>query len=158
MAADPDRKLSNGKRRIDFQTEPGSYRHWRREVDGQTATLLLDVDEKAALFEGYELKLNSYDLGVDMSCRCDRAAALPGIGGRVILCAPASRACFCAGANIMLAGATHAHKVNFCKFIMDQERHRGCQLSGLATICVINGTAAAVVRARAGGRPHHADR
>ena len=76
MAADPDRKLSNGKRRIDFQTEPASYRHWKLEVNGETATLLLDVDEKAGMFEGYELKLNSYDL------RCDRAAALRASGGQ----------------------------------------------------------------------------
>ena len=64
--ADAERRLSNGKARIDFQTNPASYRHWKLKVDGEVATLLMDVDEKSPLFEGYELKLNSYDLGVDI--------------------------------------------------------------------------------------------
>src|SRR5262249_49609885 len=64
--AQAERKLSNGKSRIDFQTEPAKYRHWKLSVDGEVATLLMDVDEKSTLFEGYELKLNSYDLGVDI--------------------------------------------------------------------------------------------
>ena len=58
--------LANGKTRVDFQTEPARYRHWKLAVDGDIATLTMDVDEKAGLFEGYELKLNSYDLGVDI--------------------------------------------------------------------------------------------
>ena len=61
--ADAERKLSNGKSRIDFQTNPANYRHWKLKVAGEVATLLMDVDEKSPLFEGYELKLNSYDLG-----------------------------------------------------------------------------------------------
>src|ERR1700684_3137368 len=60
------RPLANGKTRIDFQTEPARYRHWRLEIDGDIATLLMDVDEQTALFEGYELNLNSYDLAVDI--------------------------------------------------------------------------------------------
>ena len=64
--ADAERKLNNGKSWIDFQTDPSKYRHWKLEVNGDVATLLMDVDEKGALFEGYELKLNSYDLGVDI--------------------------------------------------------------------------------------------
>src|SRR5271170_3882863 len=60
------RPLANGKSRIDFQTEPTRYRHWKLAIDGEVATLAMDVDEKGALFEGYELKLNSYDLGVDI--------------------------------------------------------------------------------------------
>ena len=64
--ADADRKLSNGAGRIDFPTEPSRYRHWKLSVDGDVATLMMDVDENAPLFEGYELKLNSYDLGVDI--------------------------------------------------------------------------------------------
>jgi benzoyl-CoA-dihydrodiol lyase len=63
--ADAERKLSNGKSRIDFQTDPSKYRHWKLEVDGEVATLLMDVDE-GTLFEGYELKLNYHDLGVDI--------------------------------------------------------------------------------------------
>ena len=58
--------LANGKSRIDFQTEPARYRHWKLAIDGDVATLVMDVDEKAGLFEGYDLKLNSYDLGVDI--------------------------------------------------------------------------------------------
>src|SRR5271168_2721872 len=140
------RQLSNGKTRIDFQTEPTRYRHWQLKVDGDVATLLMDVDEKGALFEGYELKLNSYDLGVDIELadaidrlRFEhpqvRAAVLRSAKPRV----------FSAGANIrMLAGASHAHKVNFCKFT--NETRNGIEdlseNSGLATICAINGTAA----------------
>ena len=75
--ADAERSLANGKTRIDFQTEPSQYRHWKLNVDGDVATLLMDVDEKAGLFEGYELKLNSYDLGVDIELgRRDRAASV----------------------------------------------------------------------------------
>jgi len=116
--ADAERKLSNGKSRIDFQTDPSKYRHWKLSVDGEVATLLMDVDEKATLFEGYELKLNSYDLGVDIEL-ADAIERLrfehPQV--KVILLRSAKPRVFCAGANIrMLAGATHAHKVNFCKF------------------------------------------
>ena len=64
--AEAERKLNGGKSRIDFQTDPSKYRHWKLAVDGEVATLLMDVDEKGTLFEGYELKLNSYDLGVDI--------------------------------------------------------------------------------------------
>ena len=64
--ADTDRKLAHGKTRIDFQTDPSQYRHWKLAVDGDVATLTMDVDEKGGLFEGYDLKLNSYDLGVDI--------------------------------------------------------------------------------------------
>ena len=61
-----EHKLANGAARIDFQTEPARYRHWKLTVDGEIATLALDVDENGGLFEGYQLKLNSYDLGVDI--------------------------------------------------------------------------------------------
>ena len=64
--AEAERELANGLTRIDFATEPSRYRHWRLAVDGNVATLMMDVDEKGGLFEGYELKLNSYDLGVDI--------------------------------------------------------------------------------------------
>ncbi len=64
--ADAQRKLANGKDFIDFQTDPSRYRHWKLTVDGDVATLAMDVDENGGLFEGYELKLNSYDLGVDI--------------------------------------------------------------------------------------------
>jgi benzoyl-CoA-dihydrodiol lyase len=144
--AEAERKLANGKTRIDFQTDPSRYRHWKLAVDGAVATLSMDVDEKGALFEGYELKLNSYDLGVDIELN-DAIERLrfehPQV--RVILLRSAKPRMFCAGANIrMLAGATHAHKVNFCKFTNETRNalEDASQNSGLATICVINGTAA----------------
>ena len=144
--ADRERKLANGKTRIDFQTDPSRYRHWKLAVDGEVATLTMDVDEKGALFEGYELKLNSYDLGVDIEL-ADAIERLrfehPQV--KVVLLRSGKPRVFCAGANIrMLAGATHAHKVNFCKFT--NETRNGIEdasaASGLKTICVINGTAA----------------
>src|SRR5580700_2208361 len=140
------RPLANGKTRIDFQTEPARYRHWQLKIDGEVATLLMDVDEKGALFEGYELKLNSYDLGVDIEL-ADAIERLrfehPGV--RVVVLRSGKPRVFCAGANIrMLAGATHAHNVNFCKAtnetrngIEDLSEH-----SGLKSICAIHGTAA----------------
>src|ERR1700760_1661017 len=137
---------ANGKTRIDFQTDPSRDRHWKLSVDGDVATLLMDVDEKGGLFEGYELKLNSYDLGVDIEL-ADALERLrfehPQV--RVILLRSGKPRVFCAGANIrMLAGATHAHNVTFCKFT--NEPRNGIEdasaVSGLKTICVINGTAA----------------
>jgi benzoyl-CoA-dihydrodiol lyase len=141
-----ERPLANGQTRIDFQTAPSRYRHWKLAIDGDVATLFMDVDEKGALFEGYELKLNTYDLGVDIEL-ADAIERLrfehPQV--RVVVLRSGKSRVFCAGANIrMLAGASHAHKVNFCKFtnetrngIEDLSEH-----SGLQTICAINGTAA----------------
>jgi benzoyl-CoA-dihydrodiol lyase len=132
--------------RIDFQTEPARYRHWKLKVDGEVATLVMDVDEKSALFEGYDLKLNSYDLGVDIEL-ADAIERLrfehPGV--RVLVLRSAKPRVFSAGANIrMLAGASHAHKVNFCKFT--NETRNGIEdlseNSGIKSICAINGTAA----------------
>src|SRR5947199_985086 len=132
--------------RIDFATEPGRYRHWRLACDGAVATLTLDVDQAGGLFPGTELKLNSYDLGVDIEL-ADAVQRLrfehPGV--KVVVLRSAKNRVFCAGANIrMLAGATHAHKVNFCKFtnetrngLEDSSAH-----SGQRFISVINGTAA----------------
>ena len=103
---------------IDFQTEPQRYKHWHLRLDGQVAHLILDVDEHGGLFDGYQLKLNSYDLGVDIELH-DAIQRLrfehPDVS--IVLLESAKPAVFCAGANIrMLAGASHAHKVNFCKF------------------------------------------
>ena len=144
--ADAERKLTNGRSRIEFQTDPSRYRHWKLQVDGAVATLLMDVDEKGALFEGYELKLNSYDLGVDIEL-ADAIERLrfehPEV--KVILLRSGKPRVFCAGANIrMLAGATHAHKVNFCKFTNETRNgiEDASEASDLKTICVINGTAA----------------
>jgi benzoyl-CoA-dihydrodiol lyase len=144
--ADAERKMTGGRTRVEFETDPSRYRHWKLTVDGDVATLLMDVDEKGALFEGYELKLNSYDLGVDIEL-ADAIERLrfehPQV--RVVLLRSGKPRVFCAGANIrMLAGSTHAHKVNFCKFT--NETRNGLEdasaASDLKTICVINGTAA----------------
>src|SRR6516164_8099765 len=141
-----DMMQSDKRVRIDFQTEPSRYRHWRLKVDGEIATLVMDVDEKSALFEGYDLKLNSYDLGVDIEL-ADAIERLrfehPGV--RVLVLRSAKPRVFSAGANIrMLAGASHAHKVNFCKFT--NETRNGIEdlseNSGIKSICAINGTAA----------------
>ncbi|MBV9734849.1 MAG: 2,3-epoxybenzoyl-CoA dihydrolase [Acidisphaera sp.] len=104
--------------RIDFQTEPSRYRHWRIDIDAPIAFLTMDVDPQGGLFEGYELKLNSYDLGVDIELY-DAVQRLrfehPEVGAVVIR--SAKDGVFCAGANIrMLGKASHGHKVNFCKF------------------------------------------
>ncbi|GAA6191195.1 2,3-epoxybenzoyl-CoA dihydrolase [Phaeobacter sp. NW0010-22] len=103
---------------IDFQTDPSKYRHWKVEYDGEIANLFMDVDETAGLFPGYELKLNSYDLGVDIEL-ADVVQRMrfehPEV--KVVVMRSAKDKVFCAGANIrMLGGASHAHKVNFCKF------------------------------------------
>ena len=104
--------------RIDFQTEPARYRHWRLSVDGPVASLTMDVDSAGGLFGGYELKLNSYDLGVDIELH-DAVQRLrfehPQV--RAVVLRSGKDNVFCAGANIrMLGRASHAHKVNFCKF------------------------------------------
>src|SRR5256884_1546064 len=103
---------------VDFRTEPARYTHWRLAFDGPVATLTMDVQEDGGLRPGYELKLNSYDLGVDIELY-DALQRLrfehPEVGA-VILTSGKDRV-FCAGANIrMLGQSSHAWKVNFCKF------------------------------------------
>jgi benzoyl-CoA-dihydrodiol lyase len=144
--AGEDRVLAGGASYIDFQTEPSRYRHWKLDVDGEVATLTMDVDENGGLFEGYQLKLNSYDLGVDIEL-ADAVQRLrfehPGV--KVVLLRSGKNRVFCAGANIrMLAGATHAHKVNFCKFTNETRNglEDSSENSGQHFISVINGTAA----------------
>ncbi len=144
--AEVNRKLANGLTRIDFATDPARYRHWKLALDGELATLTMDVDEKGGLYEGYELKLNSYDLGVDIEL-ADVLQRLrfehPEV--KVILMRSGKPRVFCAGANIrMLAGAAHSDKVNFCKFtnetrngIEDSSEH-----SGQKTIAVVTGSCA----------------
>ena len=131
---------------IDFQTEPARYHHWRIETDGEIARLIMDVDENAGLFDGYQLKLNSYDLGVDIEL-ADAVQRLrfehPEVKA-VVLMSGKDRV-FCAGANIrMLAGATHAHKVNFCKFT--NETRNALEAAGAESgqhyICAVKGACA----------------
>src|SRR5512140_3775236 len=141
-----DRVLAGGATYIDFQTDPSRYRHWKLQVDGDTATLVMDVDEKGGLFEGYDLKLNSYDLGVDIEL-ADALERLrfehPQV--RVVLLKSGKPRVFCAGANIrMLAGTTHAHKVNFCKFTNETRNaiEDASDASGQRMICVVSGSCA----------------
>jgi benzoyl-CoA-dihydrodiol lyase len=131
--------------RVSFQVEPGSYRHWRLSCEGPVATLAMDVDEHAGLRDGYELKLNSYDLGVDIELY-DAVQRLrfehPEV--RTVVLTSAKDKIFCAGANIrMLAAAPHAWKVNFCKFT--NETRNGIEdasaNSGQTYLAALNGTA-----------------
>ncbi len=144
--AGEDRVLAGGAKYIDFQTDPSRYRHWKLQVDGDTATLVMDVDENGGLFEGYQLKLNSYDLGVDIEL-ADAVQRLrfehPEV--KAVVVRSGKNRVFCAGANIrMLAGATHAHKVNFCKFTNETRNglEDSSENSGQRFITVVNGTAA----------------
>ncbi|MFT8243103.1 2,3-epoxybenzoyl-CoA dihydrolase [Roseomonas sp. BN140053] len=131
---------------IDFQTHPERYRHWRLEFDGPVASLIMDTDPAGGLFEGYELKLNSYDLGVDIELN-DALQRLrfehPEVGAVVIRSGKEN--VFCAGANIrMLGKASHAHKVNFCKFTNETRcsMEDSAENSGLHFIAAVSGTAA----------------
>jgi benzoyl-CoA-dihydrodiol lyase len=138
-------KLASGTF-VDFQTAPERYRHWKLAFKGDVAELIMDVDENAGLFEGYQLKLNSYDLGVDIEL-ADALQRLrfehPEV--KVVIFKSGKEKVFCAGANIrMLAGSAHAHKVNFCKFT--NETRNGMEdssiNSGQRFICAVRGTAA----------------
>ncbi len=131
---------------IDFETHPDRYRHWKLAVDGEIARLTMAVELRGGLRDDYELKLNSYDLGVDIEL-ADAVQRLrfehPEV--RAVIVDSGIDRCFCAGANIpMLGSSTHAFKVNFCKFtnetrltIEDASRH-----SGLAFLAALNGACA----------------
>jgi benzoyl-CoA-dihydrodiol lyase len=132
--------------RIDFQTDPTRYRHWKLSFAGPVATLAMDVDPAAGLFPGYELKLNSYDLGVDIEL-ADAVQRLrfehPEV--RAVVIRSAKENVFCAGANIrMLGAATHGHKVNFCKFTNETRLsiEDATENSKQFYLCAVNGTAA----------------
>jgi benzoyl-CoA-dihydrodiol lyase len=132
--------------RIEFGTEPSRYRHWRLSAEGEVATLTLDVDAQATLFPGYELKLNSYDLGVDIEL-ADALQRLrfehPGV--RAVVLRSGKENVFCAGANIrMLGKSSHGHKVNFCKFTNETRcgMEDASENSGLRFLAAVGGTAA----------------
>ncbi len=132
--------------RVDYQTSPAQYRHWRLACDGPVATLAADFDEDAGLQPGYKLKLNSYDLGVDIELH-DALNRIrfehPDV--RSVVITSARERVFCSGANIFMLGlSSHAWKVNFCKFtnetrngIEDSSRH-----SGLKFLAAVNGSCA----------------
>jgi benzoyl-CoA-dihydrodiol lyase len=131
---------------IDFQTEPTRYRHWKLSFDGPVATLTMDVDPNGGLMDGYELKLNSYDLGVDIEL-ADAVQRLrfehPEI--KTVVLRSGKEGVFCAGANIrMLGKSSHGHKVNFCKFTNETRLaiEDASENSGQAYLAAISGTAA----------------
>src|ERR1700729_2019062 len=130
---------------IDFRTDPSRYRHWRLGAEGATATLTLDVNPAGGLYPGTELKLNSYDLGVDIEL-ADAVQRLrfehPEV--RVVVIRSGKERIFCAGANIrMLAASSHSWKVNFCKFTNETRNgiEDATENSGQAYLAALNGTA-----------------
>jgi len=144
--AGPDVQGFSGSDRVSFQTDPSRYKHWRLAVDGPVATLSMDTQEEGGIRPGYKLKLNSYDLGVDIELH-DALQRIrfehPTV--RTVVVTSAKERIFCSGANIFMLGlSSHAWKVNFCKFtnetrngMEDSSRH-----SGLKFIAACNGTTA----------------
>ncbi|MEL0130522.1 MAG: enoyl-CoA hydratase-related protein, partial [Betaproteobacteria bacterium] len=141
-----DLEQAPGNEAVSFDTHPERYKHWKMSVSGTTATLSMDVDEDGGLKPGYKLKLNSYDLGVDIELydainriRFEHPTV------KTVVITSAKERMFCSGANIyMLGQSTHPWKVNFCKFtnetrngIEDSSRH-----DGLKFLASINGTIA----------------
>lgn len=138
--------MSSPESRVDFQTDPTRYRHWKLSFEGAVATLAMDVAEDGGLRPGYKLKLNSYDLGVDIELH-DALQRIrfehPEV--RTVVVTSMKDRIFCSGANIFMLGlSSHAWKVNFCKFtnetrngIEDSSRH-----SGLKFIAALNGACA----------------
>ena len=144
--ADSTAKLTSPLGIVDFARTPEQYRHWKLKFNGELAELIMDVDENATLFTGYQLKLNSYDLGVDIEL-ADALQRLrfehPEV--KVVVLKSGKDKVFCAGANIrMLAGSAHAHKVNFCKFTNETRNgmEDSSEHSGQKFLCAIRGTAA----------------
>src|SRR5947199_525429 len=131
---------------INFQTSPEQYKHWKLSIEGAVAALSMDVQEDQTLADGYKLKLNSYDLGVDI----ELADAIQRIRFEhpevhAVIVTSLKERIFCAGANIMmLRGSSHAAKVNFCKFTNETRlaiEDAGAN-SGLAFLAALNGICA----------------
>ena len=136
----------NSTARVEYQTDPSSYRHWKLSFDGPLATLAMDIDENAGLRPGYKLKLNSYDLGVDIELN-DAVNRIrfehPEV--RCVIVTSLKDKVFCSGANIFMLGtSSHAWKVNFCKFT--NETRNGLEDSsahdGLKFLAAVNGSCA----------------
>src|SRR3954466_14784591 len=131
--------------RVEFRVSPDRYRHWKLSADGPVATPAMDADEPGGLVPGYELKLNSYDLGVDIELY-DAVQRLrfehPEV--RAVVITSADDRGFCAGANIrMLAASDHSWKVNFCKFTNETRCgiEDATENSGQTYLAAVNGTA-----------------
>jgi benzoyl-CoA-dihydrodiol lyase len=132
--------------RVDYRTEPSRYHHWTLSVDGSVATLAMDVDETAGLRPGYQLKLNSYDLGVDIELH-DALNRIrfehPTV--RTVVVTSLKERIFCSGANIFMLGVSaHAWKVNFCKFTNETRNgiEDSSRYSGLRFLAAVNGACA----------------
>jgi len=141
-----DHATTTGQPLVDFRTEPARYRHWKVAIDGPVATLAMDVKEDGGLRPGYELKLNSYDLGVDIELY-DAVQRLrfehPEVGAVIIT--SGKERIFCAGANIrMLGQSSHAWKVNFCKFTNETRNgiEEASAESGQCYLAMVNGPCA----------------
>ncbi|WP_349251938.1 2,3-epoxybenzoyl-CoA dihydrolase [Azoarcus sp. L1K30] len=131
---------------VDYRTEPSRYKHWKLDVDGQVATLTLNIDEDGGIRPGYKLKLNSYDLGVDIELH-DALQRIrfehPTV--KSVVFTSGKPKIFCSGANIYMLGvSTHAWKVNFCKFTNETRNglEDASQYSGIKSIAACNGTTA----------------
>src|SRR5690242_20429429 len=142
LAIDPEKQLEA----VDFQTHPSRYQHWQLNFDGPVATLVMDTKEDGGIRPDYKLKLNSYDLGVDIELN-DALQRIrfehPEV--RSVVITSAKQRVFCSGANIyMLGSSSHAWKVNFCKFT--NETRNGIEdagkNSGIKFLCACNGTTA----------------
>ncbi|MBN8508312.1 MAG: benzoyl-CoA-dihydrodiol lyase [Burkholderiales bacterium] len=132
--------------KVDYQTDPSRYRHWKLKFEGPVATLVADIDENAGLRPGYKLKLNSYDLGVDIELN-DAVNRIrfehPEV--RTVVVTSAKDKVFCSGANIFMLGlSSHAWKVNFCKFTNETRNglEDSSQHSGLKFLAAVNGACA----------------
>jgi len=132
--------------RVEYQTDPSQYRHWKLSFDGPIATLAIDIDENAGLRPGYKLKLNSYDLGVDIELNdAINRVRFEHPEVRTVIVTSLKDKVFCSGANIFMLGiSSHAWKVNFCKFtnetrngLEDSSKH-----SGLKFLAAVNGACA----------------
>jgi benzoyl-CoA-dihydrodiol lyase len=131
---------------VDFQTDSSRYKHWKVSCDGAIATLTMDVSEDGGLRPGYKLKLNSYDLGVDIELH-DILQRIrfehPEI--RTVVFTSAKNRVFCSGANIYMLGlSSHGWKVNFCKFTNETRNgiEDSSKYSGLKFLAALNGTTA----------------
>ncbi|ALS60859.1 2,3-epoxybenzoyl-CoA dihydrolase [Pandoraea norimbergensis] len=135
-----------GKPHVDYRTDPTQYKHWKLSFEGQVATLMIDIAEDGGIREGYKLKLNSYDLGVDIELH-DAVQRIrfehPEV--KTVVVTSAKDRVFCSGANIFMLGvSSHAWKVNFCKFTNETRNglEDSSRYSGLKFLAAVNGACA----------------
>lgn len=146
MQADAAQVQAPASDAVDYRTDPSRYRHWKLDVEGEKATLTLNIDEDGGIRPGYKLKLNSYDLGVDIELH-DALQRIrfehPNV--KSVVFTSSKPKIFCSGANIYMLGvSTHAWKVNFCKFTNETRNgiEDSSQYSGIKFIAACNGTTA----------------